>query len=63
MWSLETDYDNRSLFRQQVFFPMAGTKDGWNKLKKDIKAELDETRLAQYHSSVVKGIGQIKGLS
>ena len=52
MWSLNTERDNRSLFRQQVFFPMAGTKDGWNKLKQDIKAELDETRLAQYHSTV-----------
>ncbi len=52
MWSLDTDYDNRSLFPQQVFFPMAGAKDGWNKLKKDIKAELDETLMAQYHSTV-----------
>ncbi|MFT4766490.1 MAG: adenine-specific DNA-methyltransferase [Oleispira sp.] len=52
MWSLDTNYDNRSLFPQQVFFPMAGSKDGWNKLKKDIKAELDETLLAQFHSTV-----------
>lgn len=52
MWSLDTNYDNRSLFPQQVFFPMAGAKDGWNKLKKDIKAELDEALMAQYHSTV-----------
>ncbi len=52
MWSLDTNYDNRSIFPQQVFFPMAGSKDGWNKLKKDIKAELDEDLMAQYHGTI-----------
>ncbi len=33
-WALDTDYDERSLFPRQVFFPMAGAKDGWNKLKR-----------------------------
>ena len=28
MWSLDTDYDGRSLMPHQVFFPMAGAKDG-----------------------------------
>lgn len=51
-WSLDTDYDERSLFPRQVFFPMAGAKDGWNKLKKDIKAELDESRLDRLHGTV-----------
>jgi adenine-specific DNA-methyltransferase len=51
-WMLDTDYDERSLFPRQVFFPMAGAKDGWNKLKKDIKAELDEGRLDQFHGTV-----------
>ena len=51
-WSLDTDYDERSLFPRQVFFPMAGTKDGWNKLKRDIKAELDESRLDKLHGTV-----------
>ena len=45
VWLLDTDYDERSLFPRQVFFPMAGAKDGWHKLRKDIRAELDETRL------------------
>ncbi|MFP4451997.1 MAG: hypothetical protein ACLFPI_01360, partial [Desulfobacterales bacterium] len=52
MWELDTDYDDRSLFPRQVFFPMAGAKDGWHKLKKDIRAELDEEKLGQYHSTV-----------
>jgi adenine-specific DNA-methyltransferase len=52
MWLLDTDYDERSLFPRQVFFPMAGKGDGWDKLKKDIKAELDEGLLGQYHGTV-----------
>lgn len=51
-WSLDTDYDERSLFPRQVFFPMAGAKDGWQKLKRDIKAELDESVLAKLHGTV-----------
>jgi adenine-specific DNA-methyltransferase len=35
-----------------VFFPMAGAKDGWYKLKKDIKAELNETALDNLHGTV-----------
>jgi adenine-specific DNA-methyltransferase len=52
MWSLDTDYDERSLFPSQVFFPMAGKKDGWEKLKKNIKAELDESLLPKLHGTV-----------
>ena len=51
-WALDTDYDERSVFPRQVFFPMAGAKDGWNKLKKDIKAELNEAALTQLHGTV-----------
>lgn len=52
MWLLDTDYDERSLFPRQVFLPMAGAKDGWQKLRKDIRAELDESRLAEFHGTV-----------
>ena len=51
-WALDTDYDERCLFPRQVFFPMAGAKDGWYKLKKDIKAELDESKLDKLHGTV-----------
>lgn len=51
-WSLDTDYNERSLFPRQVFFPMAGAKDGWHKLKKDIKAELDERLIERLHGTV-----------
>lgn len=52
MWSLDTDYDERSLFPHQVFFPMAGKGEGWERLKKNIRAELDETRLHKFHGTV-----------
>jgi adenine-specific DNA-methyltransferase len=52
MWSLDTDYDDRSLFPQQVFFPMAGKGEGWAKLKRDIRAELDESQLDKFHGTV-----------
>ena len=41
MWMLDTNYDNRSLYPRQVFFPLSGNKDGWSKLKKTLKAEIN----------------------
>ncbi|WP_242523039.1 DNA methyltransferase [Thiocystis minor] len=52
LWLLDTDYDERSLYPRQVFFPMAGAKDGWYKLKKNIRAELNDALLDQYHGTV-----------
>ena len=52
MWSLDQDYDQRSLMPRQVFFPMADAKGGWNRLKKTIRAELDEDLLEQFHGTV-----------
>ena len=52
MWLLDTDYDERSLFPRQVFFPMAGGQEGWMKLLRDIRAELNEDLLAQFHGTV-----------
>jgi adenine-specific DNA-methyltransferase len=51
-WMLDTDYDGRSTFPRQVFFPMASSKDGWGKIRKEIKAELDETALAKFGGTV-----------
>ena len=33
---------------QQVFFPMGGSKDGWNKLAKTLKAEIDQDLIEKY---------------
>lgn len=52
MWSLDTDYDERSVFPRQVFFPMAGKGEGWEKLKKNIRAELDDSRLDKFHGTI-----------
>ena len=52
MWSLDTDYDQRSLMPHQVFFPMADAKGGWNRLKATVRAELDEDLLEQFHGTV-----------
>ena len=49
MWMLDTDYDGRSLFPRQIFFPMSGPKDGWSKLARNLKAEIDEDLIQAYH--------------
>ena len=52
MWLLDTDYDGRSLLPRQVFFPMAGDKDGWSRLAKNLKAEIDEELIEAYRGTV-----------
>jgi adenine-specific DNA-methyltransferase len=52
MWALDPDYDERSLFPRQVFFPQSGKGEGWEKLKKNIRAELDEDRLQKFQGTV-----------
>jgi adenine-specific DNA-methyltransferase len=52
LWMLDTDYDGRSLFPRQVFFPMAGERDGWSRLAKNLKAEIDEERIDAYRGTV-----------
>jgi adenine-specific DNA-methyltransferase len=49
---LDSDYDNRSLFPSQVFFPMAGAKDGWAKLAKNLKAEIDEEKIEAFKGTI-----------
>jgi adenine-specific DNA-methyltransferase len=52
VWMLDTDYDGRSLFPRQVFFPMAGEKDGWARLAKNLKAEIDDVMIEAYRGTV-----------
>ena len=52
VWLLDTDYDGRSLYPRQVFFPMAGVKEGWARLAKNLKAEIDEERMEAYWGTV-----------
>ena len=52
MWMLDHDYDGRSLFPSQVFFPMAGDKEGWATLAKNLKAEIDEEKIEAFRGTV-----------
>ena len=52
MWMLDPDYDGRSLFPRQVFFPMAGAKEGWAKLARNLRAEIDESLIEAYRGTV-----------
>ena len=49
---LDTDYDGRSLYPRQVFFPMADDSGGWARLARNLKAEIDEERIEQYRGTV-----------
>lgn len=48
MWMLDTDYDGMCVEPEQVFFPMGGKKDGWNKLAKTLKAEINEELIDKF---------------
>jgi adenine-specific DNA-methyltransferase len=52
VWLLDTDYDGRSLYPRQVFFPMAGENEGWARLAKNLKAEIDEELIEAYRGTV-----------
>ncbi len=52
IWLLDTDYDGRSLFPRQVFFPQAGESEGWAKLARNLKAEIDEDLIEAYRGTV-----------
>ena len=52
IWMLDPNYDGRSLFPRQVFFPMASAKEGWAKLARSLKAEIDATKMEAYRGTV-----------
>jgi adenine-specific DNA-methyltransferase len=51
LWLLDSDYDGRSLFPRQVFFPMAGDDEGWAKLARNLKAEVDPDLIEAYRGT------------
>lgn len=48
MWELDTDYNGRSLYPRQVFFPLEGENGGWSKLAKALQAYVDEDLISNY---------------
>lgn len=51
VWLLDTDYDGRSLYPCQVFFPLAGEGEGWARLARNLKAEIDEELIEVYRGT------------
>jgi adenine-specific DNA-methyltransferase len=51
VWLLDTDYDGRSLYPRQVFFPMAGPDEGWARLARSLKAEIDGGLIEAYRGT------------
>jgi adenine-specific DNA-methyltransferase len=54
MWMLDTDYDEQSIFPEQVFFPVSDTKRDWTKLAKALNGTVDEDLLELYTGIVSK---------
>jgi adenine-specific DNA-methyltransferase len=52
MWLLDTDYDGRSLYPRQVFFPMADDDEGWARLARNLKAEIDLELIEKYRGII-----------
>ncbi len=52
MWLLDTDYDGRSLYPRQVFFPLADEDEGWAKLARNLKAEIDPEKIEAYRGTI-----------
>lgn len=46
MWMLDEDYDGRSIYPGQVFFPMQD--EGWDKLAKTLRTKIDPDLLDKY---------------
>ncbi len=52
MWMLDTDYDERSLFPTQVFFPKSSSDRDWTKLAKALNGTVDEDLLEFFTSDI-----------
>ena len=50
MWMLDTDYDGRSLYPRQVFFPLSSRspRGGWESLKKALRTEINEELMDRF---------------
>ena len=52
VWMLDPDYDGRSLFPRQVFFPASNARHDWTRLAKSLKAEIDSHLIQTYRGTV-----------
>jgi adenine-specific DNA-methyltransferase len=49
MWMIDTDYDGRSLYPEQIYFPLFDESQGWGKLAKTLRASIEEELIAEYN--------------
>ena len=47
----DPDHDGRSLYPNQASFPMTDHKNGWARLAKNLKAEIDEDLIEAYRGT------------
>jgi adenine-specific DNA-methyltransferase len=52
LWMLDPDYDGRSLYPRQIFFPMADDSGGWARLARSLKSEVDENLIEAYRGTI-----------
>ena len=52
MWMLDPDYDGRSVYPRQVFFPMSAGQAMWRKLARDLRAEVDADLMEKFTGRV-----------
>ncbi len=52
IWMLDTDYDGRSLFPRQVFLPLSGEKEGWSRLARTLRGEINEEAAERYRGTL-----------
>ena len=48
MWMLDSNYDEKSVYPRQIFFPISGAKHDWTKLKKTLGTEIDEDLIEKF---------------
>ena len=65
MWELDTDYNGRSLYPRQIFFPFEDQNGGWNKLSKVLRAYIDEDLISKYagNQSLPFNVGKYKQIA
>ena len=52
MWMLDPDYDGRSVYPRQVFFPMSAGQAMWRKLARNLQAEVDADLMEKFTGRV-----------
>lgn len=52
MWMLDTNYDGMSIEPMQVFFPLGGKNEGWARLARTLRAEINQDLIEQYAGTV-----------